>query len=87
MAIKYVLMIVSYAVLGGLALRLVAQEHPEPAAALTFTGVWLVGFVWISAYALAGKDHANYFTKLVAGLAAGMAAFGAVVWFVMDLLD
>jgi hypothetical protein len=86
MVVKYVLMIVSYAVLGGLALRLVAQEHPEPAAALAFGGVWLVGFVWISAYALAGKDHANYFTRLVLGMAAGVAVFGTVLWLTMDLL-
>jgi hypothetical protein len=80
MAGKYVLMIVSYAVLGGLALRFVAQEHPEPAAALTFTGVWLLGFVWVSGYALWGRRDANQLTLLVFVMFCAFAVIGGVMW-------
>jgi predicted membrane metal-binding protein len=86
MVVKYVLMIVSYAVLGGLALRLVAQEHPEPAAALAFTGVWLLGFVWVSGYALWGRRDANQLTLLVLAVFSAFAVMGGVMWAAMDLL-
>lgn len=61
------------------------MRDPGPQAAVTFGILWLLGFAWLSAYILAGREDANYLLKLVLGFVAACAAVAGLIWVALDL--